>query len=348
MNAEGLLGTFDFRTMESFLERAFPQNSISFGQLVVEMMSGGTEFDVSLLWKAFLNALLYGISDSKKMFFALFVLGLVSVILYNAAGMFKEKQTMQIANYFVTMLGAIALIQGFEIAFHICQSCVELVMDFIRIFLPVYCLSLGFVKGAMTAYGYYQFVFVVLYLLQQILIHVFLPLTKCFILLTFMNGLVEDKRFEGIQKLIEKGIGTGLKCMTYLVVGTGMFRTLLTVRVDHLNKTVLQKAVAAIPAVGDVTDSATQMILSCGSLVQGGLGSAALIVLVLICLTPLVKLLFLYGSLQVSSSLIGLLGEKNMTKTTAEASKAFLFLFQIAFFTLLMFMLIIGLMMYQM
>lgn len=348
MNGESLLGTFDLQKMEGFLESVFPQNSISFGELVVDMMSGGTEFDISLLSKAFFNALLYGISDSKKMCLSLFVLGLISVILYNAASMFKEKQTMQIANYFVTILGVITLIQGFESAWSICQSCVGMVLDFIRIFLPIYCISLGFVKGAMTAYGYYQFVFLVLYFLQQILIHVFMPLTKCFILLAFMNGIMEENRFEGIQKLIEKGIGTGLKGMTYLVVGTGMFRTLLTVRVDHLNKTVLQKAVAAIPAVGDVTDSATQMILSCGSLVQGGLGSAALIVLILMCLTPLVKLLLLYVSLQVSSALIGLLGEKNMTRTTAEASKAFLFLFQITFFTLLMFLLIIGVMMYQM
>lgn len=348
MSGESLLGTFDLHEMERFVENAFPKEGISFGRLVVEMMSGGVDFDGSLLWKTLINALLFGISDSKKMFLSLFILGLVSVVLYNAAGMFKEKQTMKIATYFVTMLGFISLIQGFEIAWNICQSCVGMVMDFIRIFLPVYCLSLGLVKGTITAYGYYQFVFVVLYFLQKILINVFLPLTRCFVMLSFLNGLMDDRRFEGVQRLLEKGIGTGLKCMTYLVVGTGMFRSLLTIRVDHLNKTVLQKAVGAIPAVGDVTDSVTQMILSCGSLVQGGLGSAALIVLVLICLTPLVKLLFLYLSLQVSSALIGILGEKNLTRTTAEASKAFLFLFQIAFFTLLMFVLIIGVMMCMM
>ena len=347
MNGESLLGTFDLQQIEVFLDGAFPENSISFGRLVVEMMSGGMDFDVSLLSQALMNSLLYGIRDSKKMFLSLFILGLVNVILHNTAGMFKEKQTMKIANYFVTMLGAITLIQGFETAWSICQSTVQMVMDFMRIFLPVYCLSLGFVKGAMTAYGYYQFVFLVLYFLQQILINIFLPLTRCFLLLAFMNGLMDDRRFEGVQKLIEKGIGVGLKFMIYLVVGTGMFRTLLTIRVDHLNQTVLQKAVAAIPAVGDVTDSATQMILSCGSLIQGGMGSAALIVLILICLTPLVKLLFLYVSLQLSSALIGLLGEKNMTRTVAEASKGFLFLFQIAFFTLLMFLLIIGVMMCQ-
>lgn len=347
MNGESLIGTFDLQKMENFLESAFPDSNMTFGQLIVEMMSGGESFDISLLSKALLNSILYGISDSKKMFLSLFILGLVSVVLYNVAGMFKDKQAIKIANYFVVMLGAATLIQGFEIAWSICQSCVGMVMDFMRIFLPIYCMSLGLVKGATTAYGYYQFVFLVLYFLQQILIHVFLPLTRCFILLAFMNGLMEERRFEGMQKLIEKGIGTGLKWMTYWVVGTGMFRTLLTVRVDHLNKTVIQKAVAAIPAVGDVTDSATQMILSCGSLVQGGLGSAALIVLILICLTPLVKLLFLYVSLQLSSAFIGLLGEKNMTRTVTEASKAFLFLFQIAFFTLLMFLLIIGVMMYQ-
>ena len=347
MNAESLLNTFDLKQMEEFLAGAFPDEGISFGSLVVEMMSGSMEVDLSLFFQTLTRALLYGISDSKKILVSLLMLGIGNVILHNTADMLKEKQTMKVAKYFVTMLAAITFVQGFEVAWNICQDTLQNVMDFMRIFLPVFCLSLGFVKGTMTAFGYYQFVFIILYLVQQILYTVFLPLTRCFLLLAFMNGLMEDKRFEGVQKLVEKGIGTGLKGMTYLVVGTGMFRSLMLVRVDHLNQTVLQKAVAAIPAVGDVTDSATQMILSCGSLIQGGLGSAALVILILLCLTPLTKLLFLYLSLQLSAALIGLLGEKGMTQTVSEVAKAFLFLFQIAFFTLLMFLLMIGVMLCQ-
>lgn len=345
MNAGSLLDTFQLEQMEEFLAQAFPDTHISFGSMVVEMLSGNMDFHWSVFFETLVQALFYGISDSKNLFATLFMLGLVNVILHNTAGMFQDKQTMQLAKYFVTMLAGIALIQGFGVAWNICRDTLLQVMDFMRIFLPVYCLSLGLTKGTMTACGYYQFVFLVLYFLQQILFLVFVPLTKCFFLLSFMNGLMEDKRFEGLQKLIEKGIGTGLKFMTYLVVGSGMFQSLLLVRVDHLNKTVVQKAVAAIPAVGDVTDSATQMILSCASLIQGGMGSAALVILILLCLTPLVKLLLLYASLEFGGALIGLLGEKNMTHMVSEAAKGFLFLFQIAFFTLFMFLLIIGCMM---
>lgn len=346
MNAGSLLGTFELGQIENFLSEVFPDNSLSFGQLVVEMMSGNMEVDISLFFQTLKNALLYGIGDSRKLFVSLLILGVVNVILHNVAGLFKEKQTMKIAEYFVIMLSVMTLLQGFETAWTICQETLQNVTDFIRVFLPVYCLSLGLIKGTMTALGYYQFVFLILYLLQRILFCVFLPLTRCFLILAFMNGLMGDKRFAGVQGLLEKGLGAGMKWLTYLVVGSGMFRSLLLVRVDHLNHTVVQKAVAAIPAVGDVTDSATQMILSCGSLIQGGLGSAALIVLILICLTPLAKLLFLYGSLQVAGALMGMLGEKNMTQTVSEASKGYFFLFQIAFLTMLMFLLLVGLMMY--
>ncbi|MBR1691800.1 MAG: stage III sporulation protein AE [Lachnospiraceae bacterium] len=344
MNTYELLRTFDLEKIEGFLDKLMPDGGLSFGQLVVGMMSGDIDGSFYLLWSALKQSCLYGFSDGKKLFATLLLFGIMGALLKNASGMLKGKQAMQLAGYFVLLLAALSLFQGFDTALTICQTVVSNSSDFMRIFLPVFCLSLGLTHGTMTAYGYYQFVFLVIYLLQVVLLRIFLPCTKCYLFLAFMNQLSQDRRFEGILHLLEKGISMGFKVLTYVVLGSGMLRSFLFVQVDHVNKTVLNKAIGAIPIVGDVTDSATQILLSCAALVKGSLGSAALIVLVLVCLLPLSKLLFLYASLQLSAAFLGILGEKELMRTVQQAGKGYFFLFQIAVLTLLTFALSVAMM----
>jgi len=344
MNSYDLLKPYDLDRVDQLLGTLLPDHELSFGSLVVEMMSGNVDGNFSLLWNAFKKACLYGFSESRQIFVTLLLLGILAAILQNVTGVLKGKQAMALAKYFVLLLAALSLFYGFDTALQICQATVQNLTDFMRIFLPVFCLSLGLTHGTMTAYGYYQFLFLVIYLLQEVLSHVFVPLVKCYLFLAFMNSLSNDKRFESLLRMIDKAIGRGLKILISLVLGSGMLRSVLLVKVDNVNKTVLGKAIGAIPVVGDVTDSATQMLLSCASLIKSCLGSAALVILILVCLVPLVKILFLYFSIYFSSVFLGILGEKNMMQILQQAGKGYFALFQIAFFALLTFAVTIAMM----
>lgn len=344
MSSYELLNHFDLTKVEEFLDTLMPESSLSFGELVVEMMSGRMEGNLSLLSQSFRHACLYGFSEGRQLFVTLLMFGMFGAILNNAAGFLKGRQAMQLAQYFVILLASLSLFRGFHTATGICEETLEQTADFVRIFLPVFCLSLGFTYGTMTAFGYYQTVFCVIFILQQVLLRIFMPLSRCYLFLVFMNHLSNEHRFDGLLKLIEKGVGKGLKVMLSVMLGGGMLRCVMLVKVDAVQKTVLGKAISAVPIVGNMTDSAAQMLLACASLIKGSLGTAALVTLAALCLLPLLRLLFLSIILQLAAVFLGILGEKNMMQLVVQAQKSYSFLFQMAFCGLITFVLVIAMM----
>ena len=344
MNAYELIKPFELEKVDFFLEQILPERNLKFGDVVVGMMSGKGDANFLLIWEAFQGSLLYGLSESRYLFVTMILYGVIASVLQAATGIFKGKQAMQLAKYFILLLVSLILMHGFDAAQEICTSTVMNVSDFMKVILPVLSMSLGVSHGTLSAYGYYQFMFLVIYVLGQILLRLFLPLTRCYLLLVFMNAISDEKRFEGIVNLLEKGVGNGLKLLASLLLGGGFVRSVLLAKVDHVGRTMVGKAVGAVPVVGDVSDSATQVLLSCADLVKCYMGGGALVALVIVCSMPLLRLFVLLASLHLSSAFVGLVGEKRTMHMLQQAGKGFFMLFQIAFFTVLVFALTITMM----
>lgn len=337
MSVEDLLSTFDLSGIENYLSKQFSGQGVSFGELVMQLLSGNLEFDWKLIANTVRQACLYGIADAKTLFLSLLLLGILSVILTHASQLLAGAQTVSLVKYFILLLVTLTLFQGFFVAEEICATTLQNAIDFMRVLLPALALSLGFTNGSLSAYGYYQFVFLVLFLISNVMNLFFIPFAKSYTFLTFMNGVSEEKRFQGILRLMDKGMTMGLKILTYMIAGSGILRSILTVSTDHVNKTLLQKTVSAIPGVGDITDSAAEVFVSCALLIKNSLGIAALLIMLFICMIPLTKLLVIYLSLRLCSAFLEILGEKRTTAYIEQVSRGYLFLFQIAGFSLILF-----------
>lgn len=335
MNVEDLLSSFDLNEIESYLFKHFGGRGVSFGELVVQLLSGKMELDFKIIKDTVRQAFLYGISDAKNLFLSLLILGILSVMLNHASELLAGAQTVSLVKYFILLLVTLNLFQGFFIAEEICLETLQSATDFMRVLLPALSLSLGLTNGTFSAYAYYQFVFLLLFILSNVMTLFFIPFAKGYTFLAFMNGVTEEKRFQGILRLMEKGMTTALKVLTYVIAGSGVLRSILSVSTDHVNKTMIQKTISAIPGVGDITDSATEVFVSCALLIKNSLGIAALLIMLFICIVPLTKLLVIYLALRLCCASLEILGEKRTTTYMEQVSKGYLFLFRIAGFGLI-------------
>lgn len=342
MSTEEILGVFDFSQIDGYLEQNFGKQFMGFGELVSQMMNGTTEFDISLIVSAVKEGFLYGFRDGKNIFISLLILGIVGVLFNNAAELFMGNQTMNLAKYLILLVMTLFLLKSFDTAVSICESALGVTTNFMRILLPLLCLSLGFTNGSLTAYSYYILFFIVIFVIQNVLTVIFIPCAKCYIFVAFMNHLSEERRFQGVLNLLEKGITMGLKGIMYITIGSGLIQSVLAVSADHVNKTLVKKTISAIPGIGNITDSATDVLLSCTNLIKNGLGVSALIIMLLLCMTPLLKLFFLYFSVMISATLLEVMGEKKLNRYIEQTGKGYLFLFRIAIYALFLFMLSIA------
>ena len=97
-----------------------------------------------------------------------------------------------------------------------------------------------------------------------------------------------------------------------------------------------------IPGIGSIAGSVTDVVLGSSVLIKNGIGAAALVVIVLICLMPLVKLGVLMLILELAAALLQPVSDKRMTGCVSGVGEGIRLLFRVVFTTAVLFMLTIA------
>lgn len=343
MNGINVLEQMDFSLLNDMLNEIFPSRAMSFQDMLGKIMEGDMEFSMEAVLELLRNALFQGITESKNIFLAILVLGIFGALLSNVTELFENKQVAEFAHYFIFLLLAILLFKSFQLSLEISEGAINRIMDFMRAFIPAYSLSLCFSSGAMTAYSYYQFVFIIIYGLESLLFAFFIPLCQCYVFLSVMNGVSGAKRLEGILVLLDKLIKGGVKLASFLTIGSSVLHSMLMPAIDNVNTKLVQKSIGMVPGLGDVTDSMTEVFLGSALLIKNSIGVTALILLLLICIIPLIKLFCIGGALKLAGALLGMFGEKKQVHFIEQMGNGSFHMFQITLCTMVMFFISVAL-----
>ncbi len=343
MNKINVLEQMDFSMLEDMINEIFPAGSMSFQEMLGKVMKGDMEFSLQTVFDLLKSALLQGIGESRNVFLAVLALGIFGALLANVTGLFENKQVAEFAHYFIFLLLAILLFKSFQMSLEIGEGAIGSIVDFMRAFIPAYSLSLCFSSGTMTAYSYYQFVFIIIYGLEALLFAFFIPLCQCYAFLAVMNGVSGVKRLEGVLALLDKVIKGGIKLAFFLTIGSSMLHSMLMPAIDNVNTKLVQKSIGMVPGLGDVTDSMTDVFLGSALLIKNSIGVLALILLIVICMVPLVKLFCIGGALKLAGALLGMFGEKKQVRFIDQMGNGSFHMFQITLCTMVMFFISIAL-----
>lgn len=343
MNGMNVLEQMDFSLINDMLDDIFPSGSMSFQEMLGKIMEGNMELSIQSVSAMVKEALFRGIGESRNIFLAVLVLGIFGALLTNVTNLFENKQVAEFAHYFIFLLLAILLFKSFQLSLEISEGAIGKIVDFMRAFIPAYSLSLCFSSGAMTAYSYYQFVFIIIYGLESLLFAFFIPLCQCYAFLAVMNGVSGAKRLEGILILLDKVIKGGVKLASFLTIGSSVLHSMLMPAIDNVNTKLVQKSIGMVPGLGDVTDSMTEVFLGSALLIKNSIGVAALILLLLICMVPLVKLFCIGGALKLAGALLGMFGDGKQVHFIEQMGNGSFHMFQITLCTMVMFFISVAL-----
>lgn len=133
-----------------------------------------------------------------------------------------------------------------------------------------------------------------------------------------------------------------LKSMLAVVIGFNTIQGILNPAVDSLKTTLFSRAAEMIPGIGNIAGSVTDVVLGSSVLIKNGIGVAALMVIVLICLLPLVKLGVLMMILELAAALLQPVSDKRMTGCVTGVGEGIRLLFRVVFTTAVLFMLTIA------
>lgn len=324
------------------IQQLFPKMGISTEQLLKQVMSGDIMGALSSLLAGGTAGITGQLSGMKNVFIWLLVLGIVSSLVTHFVEIFDVHQVADMGFYFMYLLFTAILLKCFSQAAETAMQTLEDITLFIRLLVPAYLISVGVSGGAATAGAACQIMLLVIYGLENILSGGVIPLVYSFVMLSMVNGIWVEEKLTMLIELLEKAVGWILKGAVGVITGISIFQALITPVVDSVKKSALQRIVSSIPGVGNAADSVVEMVLGSAIIIRNSIGVVLLILILVLCAAPLLKIGLIAGVLKCASAFMGVVSDKRITTCVNRAGDGGLLLLKTTGTAILLFMISIA------
>lgn len=324
------------------IRQLFPGTGISAERLLEQVMSGDILGALSDLFTGGTAGITNQLTGMRNVLVWLLVLGIVSSLITHFVEIFDMHQVADMSFYFMYLLFTAILLKCFSEAAETALQTLEDITLFIRLLVPAYLISVGVSTGAATAAVVSQLMLLVIYGVEYILAKGAVPLVYSFVMLSMINGIWVEEKLTMLIELLEKVVGWILKGAVGVVTGISIFQALITPVVDAVKKSALQRIVSAIPGVGNAADSAVELVLGSALVIKNSIGVVLLILILVLCAAPLLKIGLIAGVLKCAAAFMGVVSDKRITTCVNRAGDGGLLLLKTTGTAILLFLISIA------
>lgn len=324
------------------IRQLFPGTGISAERLLEQVMSGDILGALSDLFTGGAAGITNQLTGMRNVLVWLLVLGIVSSLITHFVEIFDMHQVADMSFYFMYLLFTAILLKCFSEAAETALQTLEDITLFIRLLVPAYLISVGVSTGAATAAVVSQLMLLVIYGVEYILAKGAVPLVYSFVMLSMINGIWVEEKLTMLIELLEKVVGWILKGAVGVVTGISIFQALITPVVDAVKKSALQRIVSAIPGVGNAADSAVELVLGSALVIKNSIGVVLLILILVLCAAPLLKIGLIAGVLKCAAAFMGVVSDKRITTCVNRAGDGGLLLLKTTGTAILLFLISIA------
>ena len=311
-NTEHYLEQLNLTELMEQLNRCFSSAFLadfSLEQIFSDILSGNGKEALQLLGRQITGSVGQEFSGMRQILSVLLLLGILSVLVSCLMGSFENQQVAQIAHDMFFLLVLTVLLKVFSAVYRITGSTLETLKQFSHLTLPALCLSLGPAAGSVTAAGYYELTLGFIFLIERFLSGFCLLLLPLWMLLVVLSGVWEEGRLSAMMELVEKSLSWILKFCLGTVTGLGVLQSMVAPALDAWKRTAAQKAIAAIPGLGDLAEGTAQVLLGSAVLVKNSLGMFVGILLAVLLIVPLLKIAAYGVVLKLAGAFVGLVAD---------------------------------------
>ncbi len=333
---------FDFGEIQMLLDEILG-NGTDFKQMVSQGMQGGSVLSWErlgiLLQKIFLEELL----AQKQLWLHILILAIASAVLLHFADVFQNKNVSRISFCMIYMILFLLLITSFQSSMGIAREVLAHVRDFMTVLAPSYFLAMTFTSYITSAGVYYEFLLLLIAGMRLFTERFILPCIEVYVLLVLANHLSKEERLTRFTELAGMVVEWSLKAVLALVMGFHLIQGVITPAADAFRNTTVSQSLEMVPGVGDMSGSVADMVFGSAMLIKNGIGAAALVALILICLVPLVKLAVIMVVYYALAAILQPVADERITECLSGMGNGVRLLLQAVFTVLVLFLLTIAL-----
>ncbi len=296
---QDLLANLGLSDLDAYM-RQEDLGQLTFSGLIRDLMRNGLSVSFSSIGKKLGQILIRDYKENRAV--------LIQILLLAAAFSLLLQMTSSIQKNYISNLGFLGvylilmmlILRLFLLMTGIVEQFFTKIVEFMQMLQPVFCVSMVFSTGSISAGAYYQLLLLIIYCIDAVFAKVLLPVVQVQLVLQLVNHMMEEQRFSRIAGLLADIVHWCVKILATAVIGLNIVQGLLAPGMDGLKRSTVVDAVRVIPGFGQIMNSVTEILAGSAMLIKNSVGVAALIVLLVISFLPLVKIavfLLLYRGL---------------------------------------------------
>ena len=306
-----LLEELELDEVDGYTKEELPER-LSFENLVQAMLENeGEEFEPEELVEYVLDLFFYELRTAKPMFIQILSVSLLFAM-FGRVLITRQSYVNDLGFFAVYTAIMMLLLNTFLLVNEVVETGLTKMLSFMTAFIPVYATTLLVAGNGSSAGIFYELAFGLIYLLELAMKTVFVPGVHVFVLLQMMDHLFDESKLSRLAELIESGIRVALKLALAGVVGLGVVQSLLAPAKDRLASSGVYQTLQSIPGIGNTFGAAGEILVGCGIMIKNSVGTAALVILVLLCATPAISVACFHVMYRLVGALLQPVGEKRI------------------------------------
>lgn len=319
MGMESMMSNISFEEIDHVLDDILEHNELGFQEIVQGLIQG--DFNFSEKYEGGIKEfVIEEISFNKKDMTYLLILAVSASVFSVFTEVLKDKQIADTWFYMLYLMMCVVVFGAFRQIMECALEASENLVSFIEVLVPAYSLSVSLATGPCTGAGFYQCTLILISIIGNVVNVLIIPMTQAFVIVKIINYISEEDILSRMAGLFESGVKWMLKTSMAALVGFQVIQSLLAPAIDSLKNTSVSKALSAIPGIGGAAGAVTEMLVGSAVLLKNGIGTAAIIIILIICIPPLIKIGVFTVSYKVMAAVIQPVSDKRFTGCMAAAA----------------------------
>lgn len=332
----------DYDEIQDVVDDIFKdKNDFDFGKLVGELIRGDSNLSFEQVLLEIKNGILGEIRSNIEGFTAIIAIAIIAAIFTNVSLAFKNNQVAD-TGFYVTYLMLFAILTtSFVTVSNIAYESINKLLDFMKVLVPTYIMALAFSTGSATSYVYYQSTLFLITFIDIVLLKLIIPMINIHFIIAIANNLSKEDMLSKLSDLLSDGVSWLLKTLLTLVITLNTTSGLISPVADRLKKNGILKVAKVIPGLGDVIGGVAESVISASVLLKNAIGLAGMVIIIIICAVPLLKMGVTSLIYKVSAAVIQPISDKRLINCICVTADACTLLFNTVFVGLVLFIITI-------
>ncbi|WP_074011055.1 stage III sporulation protein AE [Numidum massiliense] len=327
------LEALDTGPIESFWQQIYdnydeflPENS---GPSLVDLvLRPGEGFSFKEALTGFIKYFFYEIAHSGKLLTSIAMLALFCTVLQHMQAAFEQNAVSKVAYAVAYLVLIILAVNSFTVAFQAAQGAISAMVNFMLALVPLVLTLLGAMGGIATVAVMHPIVVFLVHFIGTAVYTVLFPLLFFSAVLGIVSAYTDKFPLTNLAKLLRNVSMSALGIFLTVFLGVVSVQGTATAVTDGVTiRTAKYVTGTFVPVVGGMFADAADTVVGASLLVKNALGMTGVIILLLICAFPAIKILVLALVYNVTGAVMQPLGDSPIINCLDVIGKSLILIF---------------------